>query len=275
MGRYFHCHVHPFSVAELQKTTLSETLISSPQKISADLFDALYEFGGFPEPLAKQDKKFFRQWQTLRQEQLLREDIRDLSHIQELAQLEILAQFLQHQAGQLVEYSSLARKIRVTDQTIRRWITLLETFFYCFTIRPWSINVSRTLIKQPKIYLWDWSQLQDNGARAENFVASHLLKATQFWTDTGYGQFELYFLREKEKNEADFLITQNRNPWMIVEVKYNGKTAISPALYRFQAQLKPAHVFQVAFDLPYVDRDCFAHKGPLIVPAKTFLSQLI
>jgi hypothetical protein len=28
-------------------------------------------------------------------------------------------------------------------------------------------------------------------------------------------------------------------------------------------------------DAPYVDRDCFAQTGPVIVPARTFLSQLV
>jgi predicted AAA+ superfamily ATPase len=275
MGRYFNCRVHPFSIAEMNRTELPSEIISLPKKIQDDKFQALFEFGGFPEPLIKQDKKFYNQWQNLRQEQMIREDIRDLAHIQELAQLEVLAIHLQQQTGQLIEYSNLAKKIRVSDQTIRRWITVLESFFYCFTIKPWSSNISRTLIKQPKIYLWDWSQLQDRGAKVENFVASHLLKAIHFWTDIGFGKYELYFLRDKDKHEVDFLITQNQKPWMMVEVKNSGKEPLSPSLLRFQSQINAPHVFQVAFDMPYIEKNCFSLKKPMIVPMKTFLSQLI
>lgn len=275
MGRYFRYRVHPLSVAELSERVLPKKIISLPKKIPDDRFEALFEFGGFPEPFIKQEKKFYTQWQHLRQEQMIREDIRDLAHIQELAQLEILAIFLQEQTGQLVEYHNLATKIRVSDQTIRRWITVLESFFYCFTIKPWSNNISRALIKQPKIYLWDWSQLQDKGAKIENFVASHLLKAVHFWTDSGFGKYELYFLRDKDKHEVDFLITQNKKPWMMIEVKSSGKEAISASLHRFQSQLNIPHVFQVAFDMPFVEKDCFSQKGPIIVSMKTFLSQLV
>ncbi|OAI48762.1 hypothetical protein AYO45_04230 [Gammaproteobacteria bacterium SCGC AG-212-F23] len=275
MGRYFYYRVHPLSVAEINRTTLPTAPISSPQKIDEESFQALFEFGGFPEPFIKQDKKFYQQWQNLRQEQMLREDIRDLAHIQELAQLEMLAIFLQQQVGQLVEYSSLAKKIRVSDQTIRRWMNVLESFYYCFTIKPWSDNISRSLIKQPKVYLWDWSQVQDKGAKVENFVASHLLKAVHFWTDIGFGKYELYFLRDKNKNEVDFLITQDKKPWIMVEVKNSGKEPLSSALHHFQSQLHVPHVFQLAFDLPYVDIDSFSLKKPMIVPAKTFLSQLV
>ena len=73
----------------------------------------------------------------------------------------MLAVFLQQQTGQLVEYSSLAKKIRVSDQTIQRWIQVLESFFYCFTVKPWSTNISRSLIKQPKIFLCILNQMPE------------------------------------------------------------------------------------------------------------------
>ncbi len=52
-------------------------------------FERLFKNGGFPEPFIKNDPKFLNRWKTLRQEQLIREDIRDLSRIQELGQIEL------------------------------------------------------------------------------------------------------------------------------------------------------------------------------------------
>jgi len=43
----------------------------------------------------------------------------------------------------------------------------------------------------------------------------------------------------------------------------------------FAKQLKVEHVFQVAIDAAYVDKDVFDLKRSVIVPAKTFLSQLV
>ncbi len=51
--------------------------------------------------------------------------------------------------------------------------------------------------------------------------------------------------------------------------------SLSPELQRFQRQTGAKHAFQVALDLPYVERDCFAHERPIIVPAQTFLAQLV
>ena len=257
MGRYFPYRIHPFSVAECLRTTVAETEISPPKQIKQELFNALFEFGGFPEPFLNQKKSFSRRWKQLRKEQLFRGDIRDLSRIQEIDQLEILSTLIKHQAGQLANYSNLANKIKVSVDTIRRWINTLNAFYYSFIVRPWSKNISRSLLKEPKIYLWDWSQVEDVGQRAENFIASHLLKAIHFWNDSGFGNFDLYFLRTKDQKEVDFLITKERKPWLMVEVKSSGKEALSPNLLHFQKELNAPHVLQVAMDLPYIEKDCF------------------
>jgi len=275
MGRYFPYRIHPVSVAECLTTDLPHQEIQPPKQINPQLFQTLLEFGGFPEPFLKKNQRFSRRWKQLRQEQLFRGDIRDLSHIQEVDQLEMLAELLKHQAGQLVSYTNLSNKIRVSIDTIRRWITLLNAFYYCFTIKPWSKNISRSLLKEPKIYLWDWSDVEDIGLRAENFIAAHLLKAVHFWTDTGFGKYALYFLRDKEKREVDFIITKDNHPWFLVEVKSSENTPLSRHLEIFQQQTKAKHAFQVAMDMEHINIDCFSYHKPIIVPACTLLSQLV
>lgn len=275
MGRYFLYRAHPLSVAENLRTNISQIILQPPEKLEDEVFDALFRFGGYPEPFLKQHMQFSNRWQKLRHQQLFQEDIRELSNIQELAQLEVLSSLIMQQTGNLVKFSNFAKKVRVSDQTIRRWFNVLQSFYYCFAIKPWSKNVSRSLLKEPKIYMWDWSLVEDYGARIENFVASHLLKAVHYWQDMGFGSFELYFIRDKEQREVDFLVTKDHEPWMLLEVKASGKEPISKSLVHFQKQLKPVHTLQLAFDLPYIDKDCFSLDKPTIVPVKTFLSQLI
>ena len=275
MGRYFLYRIHPLSVAELIRTNIPAKPISMPKKIGQNLFESLLEFGGFPEPFIKQTKQFYNRWQNLRRQQMIKEDIRDLSQIHEIGQLELLSFTLQHQAGQLLNYSNLAKKIRVSDQTIRRWIEVLSAYYHCFTVKPWSHNIARSLIKDPKIYLWDWSIINNIGSKIENFVAAHLLKAVHFWNDIGMDRYGLHFLRDKDKREVDFLVTKDDQPWFLVEVKLSAKESISKSLYYYKQQTKAKHAFQVVFDLPYVDKDCFSFTEPVIVPAKTFLSQLV
>lgn len=275
MGRYFIYRLHGLSLAELGRTGISEKEISRPFPHKKQCLDKLLISGGFPEPFIKDDPKFLNRWKVLRQEQLIKEDIRDLSRIQELGQIELLAEFLKHQAGQLTNYSKLANKINVSSDTIRRWIKTLQGFFYCFSVQPWSKNIPRSLLKEPKIYLWDWVDVDGQGPRAENLVASHLLKAVHYWTDRGFGQYALWFIRDKEKREVDFLVSRDKKPWFLVEVKMSSKSGINKNLIYFHKKIKTKHAFQVVIDAKYVSKDCFKCTEPIIVPAQTFLTQLV
>ena len=94
------------------------------------------------------------------------------------------------------------------------------------------------------------------------------------WTDLGMGQYDLHFLRDKDKQEVDFLVTKNRKPWIMIEVKTSMNDSLSSNLDKFSKQLKPKHIFQVSIEGDFIDKDIFQITGPMIVPAKTFLSQL-
>jgi len=276
MGRYFHLRMHPLTVREICDQPIdSEQLIQPPQAIAAEHFAQLYQFGGFPEPFIKANPRFSLRWHNLRLKQLIQEDIRDGANVQELAQLEVLSRLLSAQAGQVTRYATLATQIRVSVDTIRRWLETLESFYFCFRIRPWSTNIASSLRKEPKTYLWDWSLISDSGIRAENFVASHLLKAVHWWNDLGMGDFELYYLRTKDQKEVDFLVVKNGQPWFLVEVKFSENAALNANLAWFQAKTGAEHAFQVCLQMPFVPVNCFSTTAPVKVPAQTLLSQLI
>ena len=273
MGRYFLFRMHPWSVGECARPVPPESLLHSPESISDADWSALIEHGGFPEPFLKRNPRFTRRWRSLRQDQLTKEDLRDVAHLQDLGAMETLALVLaERSSGQLI-YSNLSREIGVAVDTARRWVDLLVRLHYGFLVRPWFTNVAKSLRKEPKWFLRDWSGIQDAGARAETLIACHLLKAVEGWTDLGLGQFELRYLRDKLKREVDFLVVRDRKPWFLVEVKSSdGK--LSDALGYFQAQTKAQHAFQVVLERPFIKADCFKRTDPVVVPARTLLSQL-
>ncbi|MFT3742263.1 MAG: ATP-binding protein [Gammaproteobacteria bacterium] len=275
LGRYFLYRIHPLTVAEIAGRDDFKQETIAPKSISTQDWTNLLHYGGFPEPYLQADDNFYQRWSNLKQEQIFQEDLRELSKIHDLSRLELLAYLLTQQVGSTTKYSELAKKARVTEPTIRHWIEILRNVYYCFSITPWSQNLSRSLLKEPKIYLWDWSALRDPGARLENLVASHLHKAIHFWTDIGLGKYSLHYLRDKDKHEVDFLVTKNQVPWLMVEVKSSDNTRLSPNLEHFNRQLKVPHVLQVAERLPFVNHDCFELKKPMIVPLQTLLGQLV
>jgi len=275
MGRYFLYRMHPLSVAELLTTTLRKKEMIAPQFISTNQLNRLITFGGFPEPYIKADSRFSKNWQRLRKQQLLKEDIRELSQIQDIPSLEFLMDLLIEEAGGQLNIANIANQLNIAESTIHRWIKMLESFYFCYSIKPWHKNIRRAIRKMPKIYLWDWSIITNPGRLNENFIASHLLKAVHYWTDSGWGNYDLYYLRDKEKREVDFLIVKNKKPWILVEVKKSIQNSISKNLYYYQNQLNVADAFQVVMDMEYVDVDCFSYRQPIIVSARTFLSQLV
>lgn len=273
MGRYFHYRLHPFTVGELAGEFDLDATIRRPRAISDEDWQSLLRFGGFPEPFCKRSASFSSRWRNLRRTQLLREDIRDLTRIQELDQLAALERLLSARSGTQLVYSSLARQVRASEVTVQAWISTLCAMLHGFIVRPWHRNLSRALRKEPKWYVRDWSGIQDPGSRAETMVACHLLKAVEFWTDIGQGAFELRYIRDKEKREVDFVVVRDDTPWFLVEVKVAERT-LSPALEYFQRQTGAEHAFQAVLEMPFVKADGFARHQPVVVPARTLLSQL-
>ncbi|RME30400.1 MAG: ATP-binding protein [Deltaproteobacteria bacterium] len=277
MGRYFLYRMHPFSVAEVLHRRLPDPkrIVRAPRKIPTKEFDALWKHGGYPEPFLKRDSRFTTRWRAMRSEQLLRGDVRDLTGIRQIGQLEMLVRLLSTGSARQLVYSNLAKEVQVTVDTVRRWVDALSSLHLGFRIKPWFKSVSRSLRKEPKWFLRDWSGIEDIGSKAETFVACHLLKAVEGWTDLGFGRFELAYLRDRQQREVDFCVVRDGKPWFLVEVKLKDES-ISSSLRYYQQHLKVPLAFQVVIEADYVDADCFAKPGgPLIVPARTFLSQLL
>ncbi len=279
-GRYFPYRLHPLTLGELLFPEGAALPRSGPiDKPNDATVDALWRFGGFPEPFLRADATFWRRWQRTRTQQLVREDLRDLASGVDVGRIEVLADLIRRRAGQLVTRSALARELRVSEDTARRWVRLLQDIFWCFEVRPWSRNVARSLRKQPKLYLRDHSGVPEDGPRAENYVATHLRKAVDTWTDLGPGDFGLWFVRDKDGREVDFLVTRDDVPWFLVEVKVGPERRVPGAVHRFKQQTGAAHAFVVAGfpdrePLPWARRDPFAEHHPIVVPVHGLLARL-
>lgn len=275
MGRYFPYRVHPLSVAELLDVSIpDERLIRPPRFLADEDWLALWRFGGFPEPFLKRSATFSRRWNSLRREQLLRDDVRDLSGVVQIDQLAAIAEILTHRSGEQLVYSSLGQEVRIDEKTAKSWIGILKHLYFGFEVRPYFTNIENSIRKTPKWYLRDWSLVEDEGKSFETMVACHLLKAVEMWTDLGYGEFELCYLRDKRQHEVDFVVVRDRKPWFLVEAK-KGEDCLSPELARFQRLTGAAHAFQAVYDVPFAERDLFECKEPIVVSARTLFSQLV
>jgi len=193
----------------------------------------------------KQDERDLRRWHSQRMELLVKEDIRDLENIRDLSALQILVDLLPTKVGSLLSLNSLREDLSVAHKTVANWMDILERFYYHFRIYPFSHKKIKSLKKEPKMYLWDWSDITDNeGAKSENIVASHLLKLCHYLNDANGYKTELSFLRDIDGREVDFLVTESGKPWFAVEVKSSAKD-IAKSLNYFDGKLNIPFLYQV------------------------------
>ena len=193
LGRYHSYLLHPLSLAELLGVSADSScpgslVFSDKEKECRELFGALLKFGGFPEVFSKQEERVLRRWHNQRLDRLIKEDIRDIENLRDISALQILAELLPEKAGSLFSLNSLREDLKVTHKTISLWVEILERFYYHFRVYPFQNSRIKSLRKEPKMYLWDWSEIKDEGVRFENMMASHLLKFCVFLTRKGIAQ---------------------------------------------------------------------------------------
>ncbi len=276
LGRYNLVRLHPLSIGE---RTHGKTMPPPPHSIGWLSLGApskrvdwnrLKRRGGFPEPFFKNSDLQHRRWLSQRRQLLIQEEIRSLTEIRHLSLIEHLAILLPARVGSPLSVNALREELQVAHDTLTSWIGALERVYYCFLLAPYAKKVARSIKKEKKLYLWDWSEVENPGARFENMVASHLRKAVHFWNDFGYGTFDLLYWRDKQKREVDFIITQNGNPVALIECHLSD-TALSPHLAYLGHQLGDSISQIQLVDEPGID---YLKGNVRIVSADTYLAGL-
>ncbi|MCC6763513.1 MAG: ATP-binding protein [Deltaproteobacteria bacterium] len=255
-NRYRYFRLHPFSLGELNRTPARSDV------------ETLLRFGGFPEPLLRQDEREHRIWQRDRVSRVVRQDLRDLEHVREISLVEQLVDMLPARVGAPLSVKSLREDLQVDHKTVERWLTILENLYLCFRILPFGPPKVRAVKKERKLYLWDWSMVPDDGPRFENLVAAQLLKYCHFVEDGEGHVMELRFLRDTDRREVDFVVLKNRRPLFAVECK-SGDRAPSPSIRYFAERTAIPRFFQVHLGDRHFDT------GPVtVLPFRTFCREL-
>lgn len=246
-GRYHYYTLHPFSLAELENINNQWRPFEEIQFKNQNYNEAvatLLKYGGFPETLLAQDERVLRRWHNEKLERLFREDIRDVENIRDISSMKILGDLLPSKAGGQLSINSLREDLEVSHRAVTSWLNILESFYYHFRIYPYSAKSVRSIKKEPKIYLIDWSEVKNEGARFENLIGSHLLKFVNYLFERDGYKTDLYYLRNVDKKEVDFLVTIDNKPWFAVEVKLSD-TSVSDNLTYFSERLKIPYNYQV------------------------------
>lgn len=275
LGRYYRYRLHPFSIAELIGGATVKQIPGEAIRFGEDsaetrgAFETLLLYGGFPEPLLSQDMAILRRFQNQRIDRVIHDDIRDLEPVREIGKIELLAGMLTERAGSLLSLNALREDLSTAHATVAHWMDILESFFIHYRIYPHASSAIRSLRKEPKLYLWDWSTISSDGARMENMIASHLIKFTHLLQDEQGLRVEMRYLRDRDGHETDFLVTHEKKPWFAVEVK-SGQTTPDQNLLYFKDRLRIPHCYQLTTEKNIAREE----QGVHIISANRFLAGL-
>ncbi len=273
-GRYHYYRLHPLSLSEVSGIHPNIEIhkeLSIHSKYFYDCFLQLDKFGGFPEPFMHQSEKTLRRWHNEKIERMFREDILDVEHIIDIGNMKLLSDLLPRRVGSPLSLNSIREDLNVSHKAVSRWISILESFYYCFRIFPYQKEKIRALKKEPKLYLLDWSEVDNEAIRFENMIATHLLKFINFLYDYDGQKAELWYLKNVDKKEVDFFVTISGTPWFAIETKLSD-TDISKNLLYYQQRLKIPYCYQVV-KKPGID--ILTSSKVRIISADKFLAALI
>jgi predicted AAA+ superfamily ATPase len=231
-GRYHYYRLHPLTLDEISLDC------------SASQVPNLLRFGGFPEPQIKSSETHWKRWERERSKRVIFEDLVSLENVRNVSQVELLASLLPNRVGSLLSIKNLSTDLQVAFETAEKWVSMLENLYVCFRISPWTNSTLRSLKKEKKIYMWDWSVCYDKSARYENMVASHLFKFCHLWEDVKGEEMALQFIRNAQGKEIDFVVLKNQKPWFAVECKTDDRH-LSKQISYYAERTNIPHFFQV------------------------------
>jgi predicted AAA+ superfamily ATPase len=213
-GRFFRHQLLPFSLSELQNESLGNDI------------ERFIERGGFPEPFLANDETEAKRWRTHYIDGLIRFDVQELEKVFDLKTIQLIFELLRRRVGSPVSIASLARDVKVSHATVTRYIQILEALYIIFRITPYSHNIARSILKEPKIYFFDNGLvLGDEDARFENFTAVSLFKHICGKYDYEGEKYGLHYLRTKEGHEVDFCLVHDSGIEEIIEAKFRESNA--------------------------------------------------
>lgn len=206
--------------------TLSVSEIIRARSVAVQ--DVMY-MGGWPELHAnpnRDPKKYLDDYIN----SYVEKDIILAAGIQKAREFLKLLRLLAGRVGQLLDLSSFGQEVGVDAKTVRDWISVLERMGIIRLLEPYHSNLTKRLVKSPKIYFIDtglacrlqgWTSAEPiltsplQGPLFENLVFSELFKLNSNY-QLGW---QIFHWRSRDGEEVDFLVQAQPNVFLFIEAK--------------------------------------------------------
>ena len=172
-------------------------------------------------------------------------DVRQIANIGDLATFRKFIELVASNVGQLLNKESFSNALGIRNDTIERWLSILEATFVAFRLQPWHGKVKKRLIKSPKIYFYDTGLLcYLLGIESEKTLNTHPLKGNIFenlqiieymkWSYNRNREPRATFYRDSNGQEVDLVCLLNSKTQSI-EIKSSAtyKTNFNQGIIKF------------------------------------------
>lgn len=211
-----------------------------------------------------------KRWRMQYTDSLLRVDVLDFDDIANLRAMQLVFDMLKRRVGSPISLTGIANDVGISPNTVKKYIQILEALYIVFRVTPYSKNITRSIVKEPKIYFFDAGLVDgDEGAKLENFVAVCLLKHVFAKQDYAAEHYGLHYLRTRDNKEVDFCLSKDNEIERLLEVKQRN-SEIDKSLYYFHHKYK-LPTSQIVKELKQERRN-----GEIeVISAANFLKQLM
>jgi len=173
-------------------------------------------------------------------------DLRQLMAVKDLSQFERFVRVCAGRVGQLLNLQSLGNDVGISHACARSWLTLLEASYIVHILHPWHTNISKRLIKSPKLYFYDVglasyllgleneNQVNRDPLRGNLFENMVVMEALKYRYNQGK-RSNLFFFRDSNGNEVDLISEQGRS---LAAIEIKAGATINPDYFKGLRQFK-------------------------------------
>ena len=198
-------------------------------------------------------------------------DVKDLAQVEKLNEFYNFLVYMAARTGQELKYGDIAKSIGISSPTAKEWVTILERSGIIYILRPYYSNISKRLVKTPKVYFMDtglaaylcrWpdpATIENgamDGAFLETYVVTEIIKSYYNAGKT----VDLYYYRDIDKKEIDLLVVEGNRVYPI-EIKKSKEPAradkIFTVLQKLNMDIQPGLIMCMSDEIIPYNRECW------------------
>jgi len=243
--------------------SIRERLTHSRKKSIHDIYEDIFR-GGMPKLRATdldRDRFYMDYINTY-----IERDIKDLAQVGKLNEFYDFLVYMAARTGQELKYDDIAGSIGVSAPTAKAWVSILERSGVIYILRPYYSNITKRLVKTPKVYFmdtglaaylcrWPSAETLENGAMDGAFFETYAVTEIVKSCYNAGKPADLYYYRDIDKKEIDLLIAEGDKLYPI-EIKKSKEPAKPDknfgVLQQFKMDVQPGIILCMSDELiPY------------------------